>query len=435
MKFGPLPYKWYVALLLFFAAGLNYADRTAITAVFPLLRRDLGMSDIALGATGTVFLWTYAAASPFAGYFGDRMSRARLLTISLGAWSLVMALSALATSTTQLLVMRAILGFAEAAYIPAATALIADHHGPDTRARAIGFHLAGFSVGMVGGGSLAGYLGDQFGWRPSFLVLGFAGLALTLIFWMTLRDASKPESHGAPSQPLSLPSTVQRLVTIPSFLVLTLENMLSGTVLWIFINWLPLYFQETYALSLAMAGLFGTLWLQGGRVAGVTLGGIPSDFAARRHPRYRMLIMVAAYSLAAPLLATFAWSGAWSAIAVYIFGFSMLVGMGYVNAQPLLCELLPEHLRSTAIGLMNMMSCFIGGAGVLVAGALKGSFGLHNAFASLGVIQACVALMLLITFATVLPRDLRRVQSLRTSTDDITNPTESASAGAERSRR
>jgi MFS family permease len=184
-----------------------------------------------------------------------------------------------------------------------------------------------------------------------------------------------------------------------------------------------------------MAGLFGTLWLQGGRVAGVTLGGVPSDFAARRHPRYRMLIMVAAYALAAPLLTTFAWSGAWMAIAISVFGFSMLVGMGYVNAQPLLCELLPEHLRSTAIGLMNMMSCFIGGAGVLVAGALKSSFGLHNAFASLGVIQASVAMMLFVTFFTLLPRDLRKVQSLRAATDPTSSPPESAAAGAERSRR
>ena len=83
-----------------------------------------------------------------------------------------MTCSALATSATQLLVMRAALGIAEAAYIPAAIALIADHHGPDTRARAMGIHLAGFSVGMVGGGSLAGYLGDRFGWRPSFVILG-----------------------------------------------------------------------------------------------------------------------------------------------------------------------------------------------------------------------------------------------------------------------
>ena len=81
-----------------------------------------------------------------------------------------------------------------------------------------------------------------------------------------------------------------------------------------------------------------------------------------------------------------------------------------VNAQPLLCELLPERSRSTAIGFMNMVSCFVGGGGVLLAGALKSSFGLANAFASLAAIQGFVMLMLLVTFLTVLPKDLARVQ-------------------------
>jgi MFS family permease len=412
MKSAALPYKWYVMALLFAAAGLNYADRTAITAVFPLLRRDLGMSDIALGATGAVFLWTYAAVSPFAGYLGDKISRARLLSFSLGAWSLVMACSALATTATQLLIMRALLGIAEAAYIPAATALIAEHHGSDTRARAIGIHLAGFSVGMVCGGSLAGYLGERIGWRPSFVILGVLGLVLTSICLLTLRDGPgrAVPTAGSESTP-SLLRTVRHLIALPSLLVLTMENVLSGTVNWVFINWLPLFFTETFALSLAMAGFFGTLWLQGGRVAGLMFGSLPSDRVARVNPRYRMLLMVVAYGLAAPLLTTFAWSKSWSLIAASIFGFSLLAGMGYVNAQPLLCELLPERLRSTAIGFMNMTSCFVGGAGVLVAGALKNSFGLTNAFASLALIEGTVALMLLITFLTVLRRDLAKAQS------------------------
>ena len=313
----------------------------------------------------------------------------------------------------QLLVMRGLLGIAEAAYIPAATALIAEHHGSDTRARAIGIHLAGFSVGMVFGGSLAGYLGEHIGWRPSFVILGAIGLLLTVICFLTLRDGDHRVEKSSHTEALGWLSTIRRLLTLPSFVVLTLENVLSGTVGWVFINWLPLFFSETFSLSLAMAGFFGTIWFQGGRVAGVMIGGVPSDRAARIHPRYRMLMMVCAYSLAAPMLTTFAWSKAWGLIAASVFGFSLMVGMGYVNAQPLLCELLPERLRSTAIGFMNMTSCFVGGAGVLLAGALKQSFGLTNAFASLALIQVTVAVMLLITFLTVLWRDLERARTIQ----------------------
>jgi sugar phosphate permease len=53
-----------VAAVLFFCSTINYADRTSITALFPLLKADLGYSDVALGALGSVFLWSYALASP-----------------------------------------------------------------------------------------------------------------------------------------------------------------------------------------------------------------------------------------------------------------------------------------------------------------------------------------------------------------------------------
>ena len=87
-------YKWILVGVLFLAASLNYADRGALTAVFPLLRKDLGMSDLALAAIGSFFLWSYALFSPLAGYLGDRFSRSALVTWSVVAWSVVTALTA-----------------------------------------------------------------------------------------------------------------------------------------------------------------------------------------------------------------------------------------------------------------------------------------------------------------------------------------------------
>ena len=399
--------RWLVVAILFGAAALNYSDRTAITAVFPLLRRDLGMSDIALGATGTVFLWSYAIFSPLGGYLGDRVSRARLIAFSLAGWSLVMAASAFAASAAQLLVMRALLGVPEAAYIPAATALIADHHGPETRAKAIGIRIAGFSFGMIGGGWLAGYLGEHFGWRPCFGILGAAGLLLSAVAFRFLRDGPRPAAAPLEPRP-SMAAAVGDMARVPSFLLLTAEIVLSGTVSWVFINWLPLYFKETFSLTLAMAGLYGNLWIQGGRVLGLLAGGPLSDLAAARSPRHRMLVMVVCYLAAAPILLAFTVAPAFWLTAAAIFAFAFLVGMGYVNAQPLLCEVLPVHLRSTAIGVMNMSACFAGGAGVLLAGALKSDVGLARSFASLGAIVAGVAVMLLVAWRTVLPRDVKQ---------------------------
>ena len=119
---------------MFFIACLNYADRTAISAVFPLLRSELGISDVGLGAIGSFFLWSYAIGSPFAGWLADRVSRSRMVVYSLTAWSLITIATGMVTDSNQLLFTRILLGLAECGYLPAAIALIADHHSPETRA-------------------------------------------------------------------------------------------------------------------------------------------------------------------------------------------------------------------------------------------------------------------------------------------------------------
>src|SRR3990172_11355654 len=155
-------YKWLLVAVLFLAATLNYADRGILTVVFPLLKQDLGMSDLALAAIGSFFLWSYALCSPLAGFIGDRFSRSALVTISVTLWSLVTILTGLVNSSGHLLTMRVLLGVTESLYVPASLALIADHHPARSRAMAMAFHLTGFYAGVVFGGTVAGYLGDRY---------------------------------------------------------------------------------------------------------------------------------------------------------------------------------------------------------------------------------------------------------------------------------
>src|SRR5487761_1124602 len=95
--------KWKIVAMLSVIGALNYGDRTAIASVFPLLRADLGLSDLMLAGIGSVFLWSYAVGSPVAGYLADRLSRTRMLLFSLVAWSVIMALTGFVYSGTVLL--------------------------------------------------------------------------------------------------------------------------------------------------------------------------------------------------------------------------------------------------------------------------------------------------------------------------------------------
>jgi MFS family permease len=243
-----MPYRWKQVALLFCCAALNYGCRAATASVFPLFRSDLGLTDFGMAAVGSLFLWSYALESSFAGWLADRVSRSRVIVASLTGWSLVTLATGFATSVDQLLATRVLLGIAECLYLPAAIALIADHHRAETRATAIGIHTAGLSIGLVAGGWASGYLGAHFGWPAQFRVLGLCGLGLACGARFWLLDGAVPITGKRFAW-----RQISTLLRTCTFMIVILEAMVVALGNNAFINWLPLYFKETYAMSLAGA--------------------------------------------------------------------------------------------------------------------------------------------------------------------------------------
>ena len=386
--------SWLTVALLFFCAGLNYGDRTAISSVFPLLQAEFGMTDVQLGELGSFFLWSYALGSPFAGMLADRFSRRKLIAGSLAAWSLATLATGFAQSATQLLAIRAVLGLSECAYLPAAVGLIADHHGPLTRGRALGVHLAGLQLGLIAGGSLAGYLGQHGGWRQPFFVLGAAGLLLSAICAVFLEDVAEP--HAAPK--MDAPLQIRRLLSRPLYQLILVEAMLVSVGTWMFYNWMPLYFSETFHMSLAAAGFSGTALLQAAAMLAVLCGSALSDAVAKQSESKRLLLMAVFYLASAPFLLIFAVKNTFTWVSVAVILFAFLRAMGGANEPPILCGMLPARERSTAQGLMNTLNALAGGIGIFAAGWLKKDFGLGGVFAGVSILMALAAVVALAAY-------------------------------------
>ncbi|HTY22677.1 MAG TPA: MFS transporter, partial [Desulfomonilaceae bacterium] len=126
-------HAWWLVGFMWVAYLLNYGDRQVAFSIFPLLKTELNFSDTQLGLTGSLFLWVYAICSPIAGQIGDRFSKRTLVVLSLLLWSGVTFLTGLSHSASMLLACRALIGVTESLFIPAAIALTASAHGPQTR--------------------------------------------------------------------------------------------------------------------------------------------------------------------------------------------------------------------------------------------------------------------------------------------------------------
>lgn len=406
--------RWRVVAFLACAAALNYADRSAMSSVLPALRADFQLTDVQLGLLGSLFLWGYALGSPIAGVLADRWSRRTLVVWSLALWSGVTALMGAANGFLALVILRLGLGLAECLYLPAATALLADHHGPETRGRAMSIHSLGLNFGVVIGGACAGYLAEHFGWRVGFWVLGLGGVVLALTAPRFLRPASEVchvIRDKLPGPRPSLAEATRYLLGVPSYHVLLGKAMLAGVGIWVFFNWLPLYFREAFDMTLGAAGFAGTFMLQISTMLGIGLGGWISDRAAARGTQRRMLVQGLSYLAAAPFLLLFLVHPNFAVVTLAVSLFSFFRGLGQANENPTLCEVIPVRYRSTAIGIMNTCATAAGGVGVLLAGVLKSAFGLNAIFAGISLLFVVAGGALVFAYRHWIARDIARANA------------------------
>jgi MFS family permease len=291
---------WLLVALLWVVALLNYLDRQVIFSLFPLVGKDLNAGSVELGLTSTVFLWVYGLLSPFAGYLADRFGRARVVLISLLVWSAVTWLTGHAQNITQLLTARALMGISEACYLPAALAMIVEAHSERSRSLATGLHQSGLYAGVVLGGVGGGWMGQHYGWRPVFIILGGVGLAYVTILYFFLRRAG--ESRAAAAHAPRFASSMKTLLGLPGFKTVVAAFSLFSFAGWVAYTWLPVFLYEQFRMSLTEAGFFATFFIQAASFAGVVTGGIFADRWSRRSPRARLLTQAVGLAIGAPFL-------------------------------------------------------------------------------------------------------------------------------------
>jgi MFS transporter, DHA2 family, multidrug resistance protein len=129
-----------------------------------------------------IYGFLVAGALVTMGTLGDRIGRRRLLLIGAGSFAVASLLAAFATSATQLIIARAVLGLAGATLAPSTLSLIRNmFHDEHQRRTAIAVWLASFSAGTALGPVAGGLLLTHFWWGSVFLInLPVMGLLLVL---------------------------------------------------------------------------------------------------------------------------------------------------------------------------------------------------------------------------------------------------------------
>jgi MFS family permease len=378
--------KWRMVALLWMVCWLNYADRQAIFALFPLLRGEFGVSNVRLALVGSSFMWVYALFGPVAGWMGDRLPRRRLILGGMCMWLVATAATILSHSFWQMVVLRGLSGLAEAMYFPAAMSMIAAYHGPETRSRAMAAHQSAVYVGTMGGGILAALIGERLGWRASFFVFGAVGILILVLVFGFLKE---PAKEAAPAAGVGIGPALRETLMQPLAARLVAVFIGANFVAMIFMVWLPSFLYGKFHMSLTTAGVSATVYLQVAAVAGVLAGGVLADRWSRRWRGGRMWTQAVGLLAGAPFLFLGGWSPTVGVLIAALVGLGVCKGIYESNLWASLYDVVPQESRATAVGLMNALGWLGGGVAPLALAAASERFTMSQCLSA----TSCVYLL------------------------------------------
>jgi MFS family permease len=376
-------------------AGVSLVDQidTAVArGVLPVLEDEWHLSDTQLGLITSVFVVVATIATIPAGWVADHYRRTRVIGWTLLSWSGLILLSATAVNYVNLLVARAIMGVGQAVDDPASTSYLGDSYPARMRGRVFSATQVSFFLGTGIGLALGGWVGETFGWRWAFAVVGLPG-AVVAIAAFRLREprrgeAELPESmtweeiaalpprevtHASGAEGLS-PGQFARLASTELisqlrmiFGIRTMRYVLIGVAALLFTvagisTWLPIYYERYSDMSVTRATALVGVVLGVGGLIGTIGGGWFSDHYHHRWKGGRIVIVVWSAVLCAVLfMISFAVEPLGLRIALQFVGVIAAAGCA-PGLRASMTDVVPPDSRGVGASAMALTSSLLGTA-------------------------------------------------------------------------
>jgi len=349
---------------LFF--GMYYLTRFNYSAVIPLVRAELGISNAQAGSLMGFFFVTYAMFQLPAGYLGDRFGPRKVLTIGALISIIGNIIFSQGSSFVVLSIGQLVNGMGQAMGWSSAVKLVVSWFPKSRRGTAIGVFVTCVTAGSSAGIRLSGFLGDHLGWRSSFIIPPAMMAISTLVFWILVRD--HPRERGLPD--FNDETLLENQIESDSRSVLSI--VLTNRTLWMVamvyfcfvyvqfgcLVWIPSFLAGEYGMSVDRSSTIASLVLLPGIFAS-PLGGFLSDrcFGGRRKPL--IVIGMAVLSVSSFLL-SMGLSLAIASILLAIVGLMILMPDVLLAAYP--SDILTRKLAATGMGFL---ATFTSTAGIL----------------------------------------------------------------------
>jgi len=361
--------RWSIVGLLFAASLINYFDRAAISMALPLISAEFRLGPQEKGLLLSAFFWSYALMQIPVGWCADRLNLRWLYAGAFALWSIAQGLTGLAGTLAVLVGYRILLGIGESIYLPGGSKIVSLLFPAKKRGLPSGLFDFGTRTGLVLEGLLVPTCLARYGWRRTFMFIGFSAL-LWLIPWLlvsprrlqTKRDRATPGAQRA--------TRWTSLLRNRNLCGICLGFFCFDYYWYLLVTWLPDYLVTVRGLTIMKAGFFASLPFF---VFGISepIGGWIADRlvqSGRPEMRTRKTIVTIAFATGLLLIPAAQVSSAAAAITLIIGG--SLVGLATGNLLVILQSCAPPEEIGLWTGIENFAGNIAGVLAPLVTGFL-----------------------------------------------------------------
>lgn len=268
--------RWWIIILVFVAAVINYVDRQTLSALAPSIQKDLAMDDHGYANVVNLFLIAYTISYLVSGRMVDRLGTRSSMTIFVLWWSLANTLTAFVQGPRSLGLCRFMLGLGEAGIWPAASKIVSKWFPSSERALAVGFYTLGATIGAMlvpqliipfsaidfAGISPRMHIIPELvsGWRAAFFLCGILGILWVIPWqflakrpsenrWLTDKEASiipitaQPTDHAQDT-----PWTWGKILTFRPLWLFLIARLLSDPVWYFYQFWFAKFLHTTHQI-------------------------------------------------------------------------------------------------------------------------------------------------------------------------------------------
>ena len=250
--------RWVILGLLALGVMISFVDRTSISSALADkgLIKEFSLSSVDRGWINAAFFWSYGLLQVPMGWVADRYGvkwpYAFCFLIWCGATMLMGAVTALAS----LVMLRLLIGFAEAIVIPASYRWIRNNFDESQTGFAVGLFAMGNKFGPAIGAPISAWLIVNYSWKLMFVATGAVGLLWLLPWVLVVRNDFPDKARRQMARRSASMVTFGSIMGSPVVWGGMINNFCYGYFTFYCMTWMPAYLVEQRGLSLKESGVY-----------------------------------------------------------------------------------------------------------------------------------------------------------------------------------